>query len=70
MFLAARPGLWYHRLMEIREKKSFGLMALFKICPLAHSAALIGAALLALHLLSRGNRAFTETLVDEWWRGW
>lgn len=52
--------------MEIREKKSFGLMALFKICPLAHSAALIGAALLALHLLSRGNRAFTEKLVADY----
>ena len=52
--------------MEIREKKRFGLMALFKICPFAHSAALIGAALLALHLLSRGNRAFTEKLVADY----
>lgn len=66
MFLAARPGLWYHSTMEIREKKSFGLMALFKICPFAHSAVLIGAALLALHLLSRGNRAFTEKLVADY----
>ncbi len=63
MFLAARPGLWYHRFMEIREKKRFGLKALFKTCPFAHSAALLGAALLALHLLSRNNRAFTESLV-------
>jgi len=66
LFLAARPGLWYHRLMEIREKKRFGLKALFKICPFAHSAALLGAALLALHLLTRGNRAFTEKLVEDY----
>lgn len=66
MFLAARPGLWYHRFMEIREKKRFGLKALFKICPFAHGAALLGAALLALHLLSRNNRAFTESLVADY----
>ena len=66
MFLAARPGLWYHRLMEIREKKRPGLMALFRICPFAHSAAPLGAALLALHLLTRDNRAFTQTLVADY----
>lgn len=66
MFLAAGAGLWYHRAMEIREKKRFGLSALFKICPFAHSAALLGAALLALHLLTRNNRAFTEALVADY----
>ena len=66
MFLAAGAGLWYHRLMETREKKRFGLTALFKICPFAHSAALLGAALLALHLLTRNNRSFTEKLVADY----
>ncbi len=66
MFLAAGAGLWYHRAMEIREKKRFGLTALFKICPFAHSAALLGAALLALHLLTRNNRSFTEKLVADY----
>ena len=52
--------------MEIREKKRFGLMALFRICPFAHSAALLGAALLALHLLTRDDRSFTQTLVADY----
>ena len=66
MFLAAGLGLWYHRFMEIREKKSSGLLSLYKICPVANTAALLGAALLALHLLTRNNRAFTEKLVDNY----
>lgn len=66
MFLAAGLGLWYHRFMEIREKKSSGLLSLYKICPVANTAALLGAALLALHLLTRNNRAFTEKLVDDY----
>lgn len=66
MFLAARPGLWYHSLMEIREKKRYGLSALFKICPLAHLGVLLGAVLLALHLLTRSNRAFTQSLVADY----
>ena len=61
MFLAAGLGLWYHRFMEIREKKSSGLLSLYKICPVANTAALLGAALLA-----RNNRAFTEKLVDNY----
>lgn len=52
--------------MEIREKKSSGLLSLYKICPVANTAALLGAALLALHLLTRNNRAFTEKLVDDY----
>ncbi len=66
MFIAAGPGLWYHSAMEIREKKTYGLKALFKICPLAHAATLLGVILLALHLLTRNNRAFTEKLVEDY----
>lgn len=66
LFLAVGRRLWYHRSMEIREKKTYGITAFLKICPFAHGAALLGAAILALHLLTRNDRTFTEKLVEEY----
>ena len=66
MFLAAGAGLWYHRLMGSRETRRVGLPSRFNRCLFAPSAALLGSALLALHLLTRNNRSFTEKLVADY----
>lgn len=43
--------------MDIKAEKKGGLAGIFALCPGAHVAALLGAVMIALHLLTRGNHA-------------
>ena len=50
--------------MEIKEKNRSGLAGIFALCPGAHIAALASAAVIALHLLLRGNAPLMRALSE------
>ena len=50
--------------MESKTTHKRGLAAIWRLCPGRHLLALCSAALIALHLLTRGDRALNETLSE------
>ena len=47
----------YHYAMDTEIRKKHRIAALYRICPAAHIVGLVSAALICLHLLTRGNKA-------------
>lgn len=48
--------------MNVDTKKKRGLAAIWSLCPARHALCLVSAALIALHLLTRSNRALNAAL--------
>ena len=50
--------------MEQTKEKKRGLAAIFRLCPVRHVLALLGALVIALHLLTRGDHALNVALSE------
>ena len=50
--------------METRERK-IGLKAVYKLCPVAHTVALVSAVVILLHLTLRDNQPLMAKLAED-----